>query len=207
MIDHVFKRPMDAFWDRLSTPLVRSGISPNAITLVSLVLVLANSALLVWHRSFALFGGLLALFELLDNVDGAVARVSGRASKAGAFLDATTDRVKELFSLAAVAYVSGAYLPALLAVGGGMLVSYALCRAVAEGAGPLTGFPPLFERLERVALLCVTTLLVPFLPELFGISIIVVGLWVLAIGSLMTGAQRTVQGFAAVTAAENGRKR
>jgi CDP-diacylglycerol--glycerol-3-phosphate 3-phosphatidyltransferase len=187
VIDHVFKRQMDAFWDRIGAPLARAGVSPNAVTLTSVVLVCTSAAALVWHRSFFAFGVSLALFELLDNIDGAVARVAGKSSRAGAFLDATTDRFKEMAALTAVACVSGAYLPAMLALGGGMSVSYNVARAKAEGAQALRGLPPLFERLERVALLCTALILSPWVPSLWGQPFLVVCLWIL------------VQGYAALT--------
>lgn len=86
---------------KLSKPLtalsVQLGLSPNVITIISLIIALA-SAVLFATGTYALIviaAVALQLSLIVDCVDGEVARATGRFSKVGAWLDASTDRVKE----------------------------------------------------------------------------------------------------------------
>jgi archaetidylinositol phosphate synthase len=185
VIDHVWKRQMDRAWDRVGRALVRAGVTPNAVTLVSLGGVLAACAAYLWHQNGLWFGVSIGLFELLDNVDGAVARVGKSATKAGAFLDATTDRLKEIAIFAVVGQLSGALLPALLALSLGLSASYNLARGQAEGARFVGVLPPLFERLERIVIVCVGV----------GFGWTPPALWLLVVGNGITTLQRLWQGF------------
>ena len=86
---------------KASKPLTRValslGLSPNTITVISFVVGIASA--------FAFAGGtvgwlllgavLLQLSLIIDCVDGEVARATRRFSALGAWLDASTDRVKE----------------------------------------------------------------------------------------------------------------
>jgi archaetidylinositol phosphate synthase len=80
---------------RLTDPIGRAfaatGLSPNAFTLLQLALTLPV-AWLLWKGPL-LWGGLaMALVASLDFVDGTVARVTGRATKVGGYLDSMVDR-------------------------------------------------------------------------------------------------------------------
>ena len=74
--------------------LVETRITPNAITLFSIVL--GFSAAYSAASKFYLLGGFLLLLSLIfDCVDGEVARYKEMFSPLGAWLDALSDRVKE----------------------------------------------------------------------------------------------------------------
>ena len=116
----------------------RVGLTPNAVTLIGL-LIAAGGAWLVavgqWH-----IGGAVALFGgVFDMFDGALARMTGRASKFGALLDSVVDRVAEavtLFGILAYYLISDNDLGAALAYAaiiGSIMVSY--MRARSEGLG------------------------------------------------------------------------
>ncbi len=98
---------------RLSTPLTalaaRRGWAPNAITVVSLIVGLGAAALFASGERWALVAGAVALQAslVIDCSDGEVARLTGRFSRTGAWLDAVTDRVKEFAAYAGLA-VGGA---------------------------------------------------------------------------------------------------
>ncbi len=205
MIDAIFKNHLDKFWDRFGALVARTGISANAVTLIGLGLGAANALWFVDHRNTILFGLLLALTELLDNVDGAVARATGQTSRAGAYLDATTDRYKELFPLLAVAYVTDHWLVCFLAITGSILVSYTHARAAMEGvASPPRGLPDLFERFERVATLCVGLVVSPLLPAnlLLGRDFLFLALCTLAVMAHFTALQRLLRGWRSLRAAD-----
>ena len=98
---------------RASKPLtrmaIRAGWTPNAITIVSLIVGLAAAASFaagswVWVLAGAV---LLQLSLVIDCVDGEVARATGRFSSLGAWLDAATDRVKEFAVYAGLAIGAG----------------------------------------------------------------------------------------------------
>ncbi len=94
---------------RLSKPLTgwaaRHGWSPNAITLVSLLVGLLAAGSFALGSRWALVVGaiLLQVSLIIDCSDGEVARLTGRHSRVGAWLDAVTDRVKEFAAYAGLA--------------------------------------------------------------------------------------------------------
>ena len=192
MIDSLFRARQDAFWDRLGRILAGRGVSADAVTTGAMLLSAANSLAFLAHRNPLAYGLLLALTELLDNVDGAVARVSGRKTKYGSFLDAATDRYKEALSLFVVCWVTGYWIPGFAAVTGSLLVSYHHARASMEGAPATAGGGDLFERFERVATLVLGLVLTPLLPSgiFLGESPLCAALVVIAAFSHLTAIQR-----------------
>jgi CDP-diacylglycerol--glycerol-3-phosphate 3-phosphatidyltransferase len=81
-------------------------IKPAHVTTVSL-LGHIPAAWALWTGKPVLAAVLIAVFGLLDALDGALARAQGTASKLGMFYDAVTDRVKEIIIYSALAmYVS-----------------------------------------------------------------------------------------------------
>lgn len=91
---------------RVTFPLVLSiGCSPNQITLFRLFLSLLIGVLFL--HGFALLGALgFLLWYFLDCIDGKLARLSGRSSLFGNWLDRTTDRV----GVALILVTEGLYL-------------------------------------------------------------------------------------------------
>jgi phosphatidylglycerophosphate synthase len=95
---------MHIWRDRLSrwfTPIARrSPLSPNAITLIALFINLcAAASFYLGARTPALFligVGLLTIGGLADAMDGIVARVQGKTSRFGDFLDHLADRVSDI---------------------------------------------------------------------------------------------------------------
>lgn len=192
MIDELFKKQMDRGWDAVGRVAARSGITPNGVTWIGFALSAANALAFVFHRNPVVFGLLVAVVELLDNVDGAVARVTGASSLEGAYLDATTDRYKDVFILLAIGWVMGPWLPVTLAIAGSLITSYAAARASmlgAHGQGA-RGWPDLFERLERIATICIGLVFTSVCPPIFGESLLFWVLWFVAGMTQITAAQR-----------------
>jgi phosphatidylglycerophosphate synthase len=193
MIDELYKDQMDLLWDRFGRLVARTGLTPNGVTAIGMALCTVNALAFTWHRNMLVFGILVGAIELLDNVDGAVARVTGASSKLGAYLDATTDRYKDFFILLAIAYVTGYWLACTLAIGGSLITSYAAARAAMLGAtddGSGGGLPDLFERFERIATLCIGLGLTPLVPQIMGHDLIFYVIWLVAIMTQVTGVQR-----------------
>ncbi len=107
-------RPHDGFYStfvlrRLSTRLTplaaRAGLTPNAVTLASSGIGLAGAACLARGTRPALITGALLLQTSLvvDCVDGELARLTRRFTPLGAWLDGSSDRVKEYAAYAGLA--------------------------------------------------------------------------------------------------------
>ena len=56
MIDELYKDRMDGGWDRVGRWVARTGLTPNAITWIGLVLCSLNAAAFVIHRELWVFG-------------------------------------------------------------------------------------------------------------------------------------------------------
>ena len=118
---------------RAMTGLARTRITPNTVTAVGVLLTIGASVFVYfsYRHELAFFwaaAGLFVIGSILDILDGALARASGKVSPLGAFIDSTTDRIGEAFMLGAVVLVGrlvGTLLsgPWLVLVGGlGFLV-------------------------------------------------------------------------------------
>lgn len=95
---------------KASKPLTRLalhlGLSPNLVTLLSFAIGIAAAACFAVGGRWWLVAGalLLQLSLIVDCVDGEVARATRRFTALGAWLDASTDRVKEFLAYAGLAY-------------------------------------------------------------------------------------------------------
>ncbi len=104
-------------------------ITPNSVTLASLFLHIPIFFAII-AQQFVLAGIMLVVFGLLDSLDGELARLQGRESKAGMLLDASADRMKESIVFIALAYRFAldneprAVFAAVTAITGAYAVSY-----------------------------------------------------------------------------------
>ncbi|MDG7010924.1 MAG: CDP-alcohol phosphatidyltransferase family protein [Nitrososphaerota archaeon] len=137
----------------------RLDLSPTAWTVVGLVVsLLAAWAYSSGGYSGELLGGVLILVSgWFDIVDGAVARVTGRTSARGAFLDSTLDRVAEVALFTGIllgGYASPVYV--LVALSFSLLVSYT--RAKGDALGVKLAGVGIGERSERLLILALSSL-------------------------------------------------
>ena len=150
--------------------LARTRVTPDALTAagVSLCAIAAVLVYLEYRHELLFFWLGAATFvagSLLDILDGALARQSGRGTQFGAFLDSTLDRVGEGVVLGAIALVFArdgnevALAFAVSAVAGSFLVSYTRARAEALG---LKGDVGLGSRAERVVVITAGLVLAPW---------------------------------------------
>lgn len=127
-------------------------ISPNALSLVGFLLSLLAASQVALDR--LLLGGVLVLLAgFVDLLDGAVARLGGRATPFGAVLDSVLDRLSEaaiLLGLVVHFWGSNVVYLVYAVLVGSFLVSY--IRARGEGLG-LKMESGLFTRGERVVVL------------------------------------------------------
>src|SRR6185503_17069035 len=146
MLDGRYGPVLNRMWERPARLLASTGFSPNAVTLAGLVLVLAGAAAYPVHRDSLVFAVWLAFALAFDGLDGAVARLTGRMTKFGGYLDAVIDRYQELAVLASIAWVHDLWPAAFLVVTGSFLTSYNKARAAIEITIDNTDWPDLLER-------------------------------------------------------------
>lgn len=182
---------------RLITPvargLLRLGLSPDAVTVIGTVGV-CFCALFFYSRGEFVWGTLfITAFVIADLLDGTMARVSGRSSNWGAFLDSTLDRFGDASVFGGlVLFFTRQHDGAATAWGAlaclvfGFVTSYA--RARAEGLGFVGANVGIAERADRL----VVVLLATFLVGLFDLPhvALTIVLWLLAAASAVTVAQR-----------------
>jgi CDP-diacylglycerol--glycerol-3-phosphate 3-phosphatidyltransferase len=182
MLSEIVRKYARLFLEPLARLISRTGISPNVITVIGFLLMIGVAIVLALGYFF--WGGILiTAVAIFDAVDGTLARMMGRTSRFGAFLDSTLDRFSEaVIFLGLFIYFVGQNqnLELILiyaTVVGSLMVSYA--RARAEGIGvPLKD--GLFTRFERVFILVVGLIF----------DQLTIALWILAIFSNLTAIQR-----------------
>ncbi len=115
--------------------LSKTGVSPNTITIIATLVGLASAAIVAMHEIYL---GVLTLFisQILDCTDGDLARMTGRVTRSGAYLDRVFDRFVDAAIVIAVVYLYPLqlWLAGFLAVVGSFGVSITRAMAEAEGA-------------------------------------------------------------------------
>jgi CDP-diacylglycerol--glycerol-3-phosphate 3-phosphatidyltransferase len=174
---------------RAMTGLARTRVTPDALTALGLsVCGLAAVAVYFEYRNEMLWFWTGAILfwagSLLDVLDGALARQSGRGTPFGAFLDSTTDRVGEAVMLGAIALVFArdgneiALAATFAAMTGSFLVSYT--RAKAEALG-LKGDVGIGSRAERVTVIVTGLFLAPWGLLPWAVYLLTVTAWLTVI--------------------------
>jgi phosphatidylglycerophosphate synthase len=136
----------------LARPLAARGVSPDVLTVWG---VLASAAVAVvaapggrWPLAAV---AVVVLAGLLDNLDGAVAILSGRTTRWGFVLDSLADRLSDAAYLLPL-WLLGAPGPVCVAGGSVMVLQeYARARAGNAGMGEI-GVVTVWERPTRVIL-------------------------------------------------------
>lgn len=133
----------------VAAPLARRGASPNAVTALALLLAVAVAVPAAAGGRWVLLASTLVLVSAFaDNLDGAVAVLTGRTTRWGAVLDAAADRLADTAYVLAL-YLVGANGPlAVLAGALPALQEYVRARAQAAGMHQV-GVVTVFERPTR----------------------------------------------------------
>ena len=189
--------------DPVTGIFLRLGFSPDALTLIGMVLsILAGYHLgrgrYAQAATFLLFGG------LCDILDGSMARRSGRSTLRGAFLDSTLDRLAEIAVFLGLIFhyqgqITLQFLTAL-ALTGSLMTSYARARAEGLGIDCKVG---LLERPERLVLLILALYAAPL--RIGGIGLLEVAIGALALLTYVTTFQRIAHVVFKLHVAEQGR--
>jgi len=204
------------------TPIIyilkKTGITPNGITIVGLVITVFSSVVLIYGAEYgkrgdssyiAWFGVITLLAGVFDMLDGQLARKTNQMTKFGALFDSVIDRYSEMIMFFGIAYylvsyhyfLSGVF--AFIAMIGSIMVSYVRARAEGLGVECSVG---IMQRPERVLAVGITAILygvvsyfigdfkvnVDWLPiPLFeNISIFTIPIFILAVLTNYTAFQR-----------------
>jgi CDP-diacylglycerol--glycerol-3-phosphate 3-phosphatidyltransferase len=181
--------------DAIVRALAYSRISPNLLTVIG-VAINIGCGLLFGLGHFFWAGVTLIVANLFDMLDGNVARLSGRVTRFGGFLDSSLDRLSDMVVIVGLmvfyardtqyhstlnVFLAGAGLM------GSVMVSYASARAESLIPKCDVGF---LRRPERVVLLIIGALTTHPQSSHFLLNRMPAVLWVIAVGSYWTFAQR-----------------
>jgi phosphatidylglycerophosphate synthase len=111
----------------LVRPLVRTSITPNQVTFLSLCAGLASAACIVEGSRASLLAGGALLFAsaILDGVDGMIARLKKTSSETGHAIDGAADYAVNLATTAAAVWYLAQRMNPAVAVGLGLLAHFA----------------------------------------------------------------------------------
>ena len=178
---------------RFTEPVVRflsrTPITPSAITWFGFLLTVGAAALIITGHLLAA-GFVVLIAGFFDMLDGALARRTNQATRFGAVLDSTLDRLSEAVLLLGilVLYAREQSITGILLVSvaliGSLLVSYIRARAEALGLECQVG---LFTRAERVIVLALGLLL-----SQIAYAFLFIALAIIVVFSFFTVGQRLV---------------
>jgi CDP-diacylglycerol--glycerol-3-phosphate 3-phosphatidyltransferase len=175
--------------------LAMGHINPNILTVIGVALNVGCGLLFGMGRFFSA-GIALIVANLFDMLDGQVARLSGRVTRFGGFLDSSLDRLSDMviFVGLMVFYARDTQFHSTLNVFlagaglmGSVMVSYASARAESLIPKCDVGF---LRRPERVVLFIIGALSTHPGSNNFFANRMPAVLWVLAVGSYWTFAHR-----------------
>jgi len=182
VFDGRFRAPVERAVKPLGDGLRRTGLSPDHLTLLGLLVGVAAAIAIGMG---ALRAGLLlvVLAALPDLLDGALAKASNQASQRGAFFDSVIDRYSDMVLLLGLVvwyakldriFYAGLVVMSLI---GSIMTSYTRARAESLIPSCKVGF---LERPERIVLL-----IIGCLSNRMGAA-----MWVMAVLSNWTVSQR-----------------
>ena len=187
--------------------LALGHINPNILTVIGVALNVGCGLLFGMGRFFWA-GVALIVANLFDMLDGQVARLSGRVTRFGGFLDSSLDRLSDMvvfvglmvfyardteFHSTLNVFLAGAGLM------GSVMVSYASARAESLIPKCDVGF---LRRPERVVLFIIGALSTHPGSSNFFANRMPAVLWVLAVGSYWTFAHRMYHTWRELTKSE-----
>ena len=167
--------------DFLLAPVAKKliNVNPNTISWLGLITAFVSGVLMYLspdNHWFLLIGAAVVILSgYFDALDGKIAKLSGKASKKGDYLDHVFDRYADLFMIGGVAISAwcNIYI-GLLALVGVLLTSYMGTQAQAVGAPRL--YAGLLGRADRVVL---STLfpVIQFVMSMVGFDAIQIADW------------------------------
>ena len=201
------RRPIktrSAWWAQAITRgMVRMGISPNQVSVSSIVFALVGAALLICEARgsasvlpLLIAAACIQLRLLANMLDGLIAVEGGRQTKTGELYNEIPDRIADVAFLAAAGYAShqGEWGIALGWSASVLAVSTAYIRAIGARRGQPQDFCGPQAKPHRMFLLTVACILAG-VEKMAGLAprVLFAFLVVINLGTLLTCARRTVR--------------
>jgi CDP-diacylglycerol--glycerol-3-phosphate 3-phosphatidyltransferase len=173
--------------------LVRLGVSPDVVTIAG-TLGVAIGALICFPQGWLWQGAVVVtIFVISDMIDGLMAKITGKTSNWGAFLDSTSDRLGDAAVFGGIllyfVYRQDSTLWAAIALAGlvfGQWTSYVKARAESLGFSCTGG---LAARADRLVIILAGA----FLAGLGVPYVLQIAVAALAVTSMITVLQRIAQ--------------
>jgi len=173
--------------------LVRLGVSPDVVTIAG-TLGVAVGALICFPQGWLWQGAIVVtIFVISDMIDGLMAKITGKTSNWGAFLDSTSDRLGDAAVFGGIllyfVYQQDSTLWAAIALAGlvfGQWTSYVKARAESLGFACTGG---LAARADRLVIILAGA----FLAGLGVPYVLQIAVAALAVASMITVLQRIAQ--------------
>lgn len=154
------------YWYWVTTPLVKVMVhlhmTPNVLTVWGFILSCVSG--FFFHKGMVGLGGWFMIFgATCDMFDGHIARITGQATKSGAFFDSVMDRFCEgvvFLGLASFYRSTWVLYCVVLALVGSMMVSYTRARGEGVGVDVKKG---IMQRAERIVYLGVGSIFSPII--------------------------------------------
>lgn len=172
--------------------IASAGIHPNILTTLG-VCINVGCALLFGFGEFFWAGIVMIVANVFDMLDGNVARLTGRVTRFGGFLDSSLDRLSDMVAFLGIMIFYAGNTPQhslinVFLAGVGLmfsvLVSYTAARSDSLGVKANVGF---LQRPERIVLLIIGALSTwNWNSDFFLFNRMPQVLWILAIGSIWT---------------------
>jgi len=132
--------------------LASANVHPNLLTIMGLILSLLVP-LTTYYLGPVIASILILVSAYFDVLDGEVARISGKKSLFGAFLDSTMDRIEDALYSISFIFIGLSPLIVIILIISSYLISYTRARAEALGV-KMEGIG-IIERAERIILITV----------------------------------------------------
>ena len=185
----------------ITRQLVKTSITPNQVSIASMGAASIAGALFYMAGQTdgalrvigLLVGALFCQLRLICNLlDGMVAVEAGKGSPDGPFWNEMPDRVSDIVIFIGIGYGIG--MPALGWASGAFAVLTAYIRELGRASGQAADFSGPMAKPHRMATVTVAAVIAVF-AALWGGSnqVMMVALWVIAIGALFTALKRSAR--------------
>ena len=190
-------------FEPIALAMGRIGLTPNGLTLIGFAITTVG-AILVGAQAWVIGGIVVFVGGVFDMFDGTLARATGRASRFGAFMDSTFDKLGEILvfigCIAALGNSNVGTVPVLVgagAMGASIMVSYTRAKSDALGYSSGMGLAAV-GIMPREIRLVIISLGIVLTGTSIGISALEFALGVILVGAVITVIQRIlhVQGQA-----------
>jgi archaetidylinositol phosphate synthase len=164
------KDKLSKFFRPFAKMLEKTGLTPNAITVIGFLLSLLIVPFTVLLQ-YNLAGAMILVTGLFDALDGALARLTNKVTVWGGFLDSVLDRYSDAIIMLAIIFAGLCSIVwGFVALIGSLLVSYSRARVEAFGVKRfVVGFA---ERPVRLLLIALSFFLENWYPRIMNYAVI-----------------------------------